>query len=127
MTIKEFLKRLFSKSKNDQYRFQKATLQVLSQQDLEYARSHKKLTKTIPQEKEEFRYEIIAALFEGLHGMYDDVQYKKKSIDSFARSRMPIEEIKWYVNQVREFQNSNKTIQHPGTKLPQRSTPDHIR
>jgi len=74
--------------------------------------------------KERHRYEIIESLHEGIDVFKDD-EFRKASIESFAKSKMSIEDIKTHLDQVRLVNNSSRRIGGSvQTKLPQKTIPD---
>jgi cupin superfamily acireductone dioxygenase involved in methionine salvage len=74
--------------------------------------------------KEEHRYDIIAAMHEGIDFFKNEEDYKKASVESFAKSNMTIDEIKTHLAQVRRLNNRSSTVT---TKLPQKSIQDDKR
>jgi hypothetical protein len=138
--IIEFLKRLFS-GKSEKYKGENQIRQV-SIKDIHEAKKsleevggieyrtnqskNKQESRSVTEEK--YRHDIIASLHEGIDVFKDD-EFRKASIESFAKSKMTIDEIKTHLDQVRDL-NSNNRIHRSvqtQTKLPQKSIPDHIR
>jgi len=72
---------------------------------------------------EGFRYDTITLLHEGID--YPSDEERNRSIEIYAKSKMTIEEVKSFLDHLREFQRNSRT--KIGTKLPQRSRPDFIR
>ncbi len=121
----KFLKRIFSRSRNNENRAQKSALpnQYISAKDqkrakefdnianievtkqqLEAIKPNKELSTNTADaiEKEAFRYEAITALHEAYYeGFSINEQQMKDSIESFAKSNFSIEEIKWHLEQFR--------------------------
>jgi uncharacterized NAD-dependent epimerase/dehydratase family protein len=99
---------------------------------INYIGTNKNKNKSRSVTEEKYRHDIIASLHEGIDIFKDD-EFKKASIESFAKSKMSIEEIKTHLDQVRELHlNSNNRIhgsvqRERETKLPQKNLPDHIR
>ena len=133
MTIKDVLKRLFftfTNRQSEKCKCKHGEIRQVSIKDIHEAkksleeaggiefRSNLK-SKSVTEEK--YRHDIIASLHEGID-IFKDNELRKASVESFAKSKMAIEEIKTHLDQVRSMQH----VQHgtTATKLPQKSIPE---
>ncbi|HJR84996.1 MAG TPA: hypothetical protein VJ772_06460 [Nitrososphaeraceae archaeon] len=117
--IKEFLK-VFKLIDKEEYNVIKQALDEANIKIESLTEINKSLAEIKEQQKdrnvleEGFRYDMIRHLHEGIYFKTD--KQKEDSIESFAKSKMPIEEITWHLNQIRSFRATMNT-----TKLPQTS------